>query len=115
VAGTIVGLVESPRREVFVGNAGRLMALMHGLVPGYFEHRMAAKVDRDHFQDHPADLGRGNLFTPSGPDGISGGWKAPGSARAIGLAAVLAGVGLGLAAWWLTASPSRPEWARIDS
>ncbi|HEX8203942.1 MAG TPA: SDR family oxidoreductase [Isosphaeraceae bacterium] len=116
VAETILGLVESPQREVFVGNAGRMMALMHGLVPGYFERRMAAKVDQDHFQNWPADLGRGNLFSPTGPDGIAGGWKTPGSARAMGLAAVLAaGVGLGLAAWWLASSRSRPEWARLDS
>ncbi len=80
---------------------------------------MAAKVDSDHFQDQPAERDPGNLFTPTGPGGVSGGWKSSDGARSLGLAAaaVLGVVGLGVAAWWLAAPDSGDGRARrlLDS
>lgn len=78
VAATIVDLATRPRREVFVGNAGRALALLRTLVPGLAEALVARQVDRDHFQDGwPAAPTDGNLFQPASGNGrgsVRGGW-----------------------------------------
>ena len=51
VAKTIVDLVEHPRREVVVGNAGRLMTMQQSLAPGMNERMLAKMVDRQHLED----------------------------------------------------------------
>jgi short-subunit dehydrogenase len=50
VADAIVRLVERPRREVFVGNAGRMLALLRSALPRLGERIMARQVEQDHFQ-----------------------------------------------------------------
>jgi short-subunit dehydrogenase len=79
-AKTIVDLAERPRREVFVGNAARLINLQHLLAPGATEALMARTVDSQHFQDSPAPPTRGAIHTPMREGrGTSGGWKSPAS------------------------------------
>ena len=60
VAKTIVDLVDHPRREVVVGNAGRLMTMQQSLAPGMSERMLATMVDRQHLEDASgaADLGQ---------------------------------------------------------
>ncbi len=91
VAKAIIRCAERPKREVIVGNAGRLLALQHALSLGLYENMAARQIDKDHFQDKPAPSTSGNLFEPV-PEGteVSGGWKnADGtvSARRMALAA----------------------------
>jgi short-subunit dehydrogenase len=76
VAKTMVRCARRPRREVVVGNAGRLLALQRTLSLGLYERLSARVIDRDHFQDLAAPPGAGSLFDPM-PEGtgVSGGWK----------------------------------------
>jgi NAD(P)-dependent dehydrogenase (short-subunit alcohol dehydrogenase family) len=103
VADAVVGLVEHPRRQVFVGNAARMAVAQHTLAPNLTQRMLARMVDRQHLQDRPAPPTAGNVLTPM-PEGagVSGGWRSsggssPGTAMA-GLA-LLAIPLLGLLAW----------------
>ncbi|HEY8477503.1 MAG TPA: SDR family oxidoreductase [Chloroflexota bacterium] len=80
VAEAIVRLAERPRREVFVGAAGRLLLLLHTLLPGLAERLIAFWVERDSLQKRTAPPSPGNLFQPM-PEWttVSGGWKAGGA------------------------------------
>jgi short-subunit dehydrogenase len=103
VAKAIIRCAQRPKREVIVGNAGRLLALQHALSLGLYEKMAARQIDRDHFQDEPASSTSGNLFEPVAEGAeVSGGWKnAAGtlSARRIALAGTVAAVGAGLMGW----------------
>ncbi len=81
VADAIVRMAQRPRREVFVGNAGRMLQLQHYLAPGLAEKQSARMVDKLHlYQDKPAPPTPGNVFAPM-PEGtsVTGGWKADGA------------------------------------
>jgi short-subunit dehydrogenase len=76
VANAIVDLARRPRREIMVGNAGRIQALMHAIVPGLIERIYAKQVEKNHFQDKPAPESPGNLFNPMEEyESVSGGWR----------------------------------------
>jgi short-subunit dehydrogenase len=76
VARAIVQCIQRPTREVFVGNAGRQMGLMHRFAPGMAEKMNARLVETNHFQDRAEKPSSGNLFEPMPQyNGISGGWK----------------------------------------
>jgi short-subunit dehydrogenase len=75
VAQAIVTCAEKPQREVMVGNAGRLMTVMHAASKPLYEQMIARQVATDHFQDVSAPPSLGNLFEPMPQHtGISGGW-----------------------------------------
>jgi hypothetical protein len=84
----MVRCAKRPKREVVVGNAGRLLALQRSLSQGLYERLSARVIDRDHFQDRTAPPGAGSLFEPmtEGTD-VSGGWKS-GVRSPLGRAAV---------------------------
>jgi short-subunit dehydrogenase len=102
VADAILSLVERPRRQVFVGNAGRMMVAQHTLAPNLTQRMLARMVDRLHLQDRPAPPTSGNVLAPMAEGtGVSGGWRNGGGPS---LGAALAGVALlalplGLMAW----------------
>src|SRR4051812_26362338 len=108
VADAILSLVERPRRQVFVGNAGRMMVAQHTLAPSLTQRLLARMVDRGHLQDRPAAPTTGNVLAPMAEGtGVSGGWRNGGGSS---LGAALAGVALlvlplGLMAW----SRTRPD------
>ncbi|MBI4497432.1 MAG: SDR family oxidoreductase [Chloroflexi bacterium] len=112
VAAAIVRLAEAPQREVFVGNAGRLLGLLHSVAPGLAERLLARQVDRSHFQERSAPPTPGNLFRPM-PEwtSVSGGWRAP-TGRALGGAALvgLAAFPAAVAAWQRTRTGLNPPW-----
>lgn len=107
-AKVIVGLVERPRREVFVGNAARLINFQHLFAPGGTEAVMARTVDSQHFQDKPTPPSSGAIHRPMREGrGVSGGWKSPASSPpALGL---LAAGALALAAPFLLRRRSQPD------
>jgi NAD(P)-dependent dehydrogenase (short-subunit alcohol dehydrogenase family) len=76
VAAAILRVARRPRREVVVGNAGRMMALVRTLVPSLGEQMMRRQVETDHFgEGPPVETGPGNLFQPAeGPGAVRGGW-----------------------------------------
>jgi short-subunit dehydrogenase len=53
VASAIVGLVDNPKREVVVGNAGRLMEIGQSMSQGMSERALAVMVDKQHLADEP--------------------------------------------------------------
>lgn len=105
VAKAIIRCAERPKREVIVGNAGRMLALQHTLSLGLYERMAARLIDKDHFQNEPAPPTSGNLFEPvQEGSGVSGGWKeARGviSARRMTFAGAVAAAaaGVGLLGW----------------
>jgi NAD(P)-dependent dehydrogenase (short-subunit alcohol dehydrogenase family) len=102
VADTIVSLARKPRRQAFVGNAGRMIAAQHTLAPNLTQRMMAAMVERQHLQDRPAGPSPGNVFEPMAAwTSPSGGWRRRDGNGATGLLAGLAliAVPLGLLAW----------------
>ena len=104
VAETITGLVEQPRREVFVGNAARMMSAQYTLAPGATEPQLAVMVDRLHLHDEiPAPPSSGNLFKPMMEgSGISGGWGGESGERTRRLATTAGMAALGMLAWrWM--------------
>ncbi len=102
VASAILRSAKRPRREVFVGNAGRRLALIRTLAPAFGERLTARKVERDHFQQHSSPRSEGNLFAPTPGTAVSGGWSAPGASLGRVLVGALAVVGVGALAWmWL--------------
>ncbi|MDI1460662.1 SDR family oxidoreductase [Catellatospora sp. KI3] len=94
VAWRIARLLESPRRQVHVGQAAALAALQWRLAPGLVE-RVCAWYGRDaHFvPDRTAPPSTGNLFEPvPGGRRVTGGWRGRDATRA-GAPATLAGRG----------------------
>jgi len=101
VAKTIVDLVEHPRREVVVGNAGRLMAMQQSLAPGLNERMLATMVDRQHLEDVPAPPTSGGLFSPMGRGAsVEGGWRSPNGTSKARKLATAALVGIPAALLW---------------
>ena len=99
VADTMVELARNPRREVFVGGAGRVMALRQAVAPAASERQVARMVDARHLSKTRSEpFQSGNLFDPL-PGATRGGWRTPGGRRvAAGLAAMVP-VAIGLRHW----------------
>lgn len=103
VARAILRLVRRPKRELFVGGAGRVLALLRVLAPSLAERVMAAQVERDHFTGRRVPSSRGTIFERSpGPRRIDGGWarsRPSRSAAAPGLLLAAMAVPLGVYAY----------------
>lgn len=115
VAEAIVDLIRHPRREVRVGNAGRMIALRAFMPRALTERMLARKVGREHFQRRPSRPSLGNVFEPLPElNAVHGGWMEDGngarSAARIGGTLALA-AGLGLLAYYLAgrSSPTGPR------
>jgi hypothetical protein len=97
VAESIVTAASRPRRERFVGGAGRAFHLLHLLAPGLYERAARLVTDYDHFQDVPAAPTSGAVLAPmaEGTE-VRGGWRAARSHRgkraALGVALVVPAV-----------------------
>jgi NAD(P)-dependent dehydrogenase (short-subunit alcohol dehydrogenase family) len=76
VADTIIKVVKNPRREVFVGNSGRISNVLHTVMPATYEKLSARKIEKDHFENKQSSDNPGNLFEPV-PQGTTtdGGWQ----------------------------------------
>ena len=101
VAKTIVKCAEHPQREVFVGNAARMISFTHTMAPILGEGMLAHQIDMAHFKPEHAPATPGNTLQPMarGSD-ITDGWQgAPKTAARGLLTAGLATVATGLLAW----------------
>lgn len=99
VARMIVEMARHPKREVYVGNAGRLMNLQMKIMPAMTERAAATMVDREHLADTPAPPTTGNLYEPMPAlNDVSGGWK-DGSSKGA-RAAKIGAVAVPLALLW---------------
>lgn len=75
VAQAIIQTILHPQREVTVGNTRRIVALRR-LAPPLAERAVAAKVDKQQFQDRPSPVSTGNLFEPMPEfNAVHGGWR----------------------------------------
>jgi short-subunit dehydrogenase len=75
VATVIVGLAEHPRREVFAGASGWILAEQHDADPELTELMAAGIASVSLFQDAPAPETAGSLFEARDKEGgASGGW-----------------------------------------
>jgi short-subunit dehydrogenase len=78
VAGVILGLAEHPRREVFAGATGWVLAEQHRAAPEATEAVAARLAPVSLFQDAPAEPTAGSIFDPQDHEGgASGGWMRP--------------------------------------
>ncbi|MEU5580646.1 SDR family oxidoreductase [Streptomyces huasconensis] len=75
-ARTVLRLTRRPRRETYVGPAGRLLGIQSKLAPGLVERLLARQMDRSHLsRKEPAAPTSGNVLRPL-PEAaaVSGGW-----------------------------------------
>ncbi|WP_437834051.1 SDR family oxidoreductase [Sorangium sp. So ce1153] len=84
VVKAMVSLAERPRREVYVGAAGRITAAALALLPGLTEPVIAAYVTRTTFLDRAAPHTEGNIFVPMKHwTSVTGGWRATSGVAAL--------------------------------
>jgi NAD(P)-dependent dehydrogenase (short-subunit alcohol dehydrogenase family) len=77
VADAALALAFRPRREIFAGSVGPLIALQGSIAPALTERLVRAIIDRVMIRQVPASPSDGNLFSPTYDRyGVSGGWKA---------------------------------------
>jgi NAD(P)-dependent dehydrogenase (short-subunit alcohol dehydrogenase family) len=77
VADAVCALIRRPRRQVIVGNAGRLLALLRRLSPVAAEWLMARQVDKAHLDpERAAPPTAGNVLAPldAGDGQMRDGW-----------------------------------------
>ncbi|MGW0537331.1 SDR family oxidoreductase [Streptomyces sp. NPDC003032] len=75
-ARTVLRLTHRPRREAYVGPAGRLLGMQAKLMPGLTERGLAHQMDRSHLsREHTAEPTSGNVLRPL-PEtaAVDGGW-----------------------------------------
>jgi NADP-dependent 3-hydroxy acid dehydrogenase YdfG len=77
VAAAILASALRPKRERFVGGAGRLATVTEAVAPHWFERVNRRYVDRLHFAAEPAPATDGNLYAPSSDSHAraQGGWR----------------------------------------
>jgi short-subunit dehydrogenase len=76
VARTIVRLAERPRRELVVGNAGRMQGFLHALSPRLFDWMANRQMEADQVQEAAATRTQGNVFEPMAQGTtVDGGWR----------------------------------------
>jgi short-subunit dehydrogenase len=98
VAETIVACARTPRREVYVGGSARMIGLQSRVAPGMTERLMAQMVDKLHLSVRGGTPpSSGNLYAPTRPSGVHGGWRDRNRALQGAAAFSLAAAGLALA------------------
>ncbi len=101
VAHTMYSCAIRPQREVFVGNAGRMIGSLHGIAPALVEPMLARQIDTGHFKPESAPITRGNLFDPmQSGDNTTDGWKGQEKTNSRRIATIAAGTLLPLVGIW---------------
>jgi short-subunit dehydrogenase len=96
-AKAVLRLVAEPRREAYVGPAGRALGFLSKLAPPLVERVLAYEMDRSHLsRKQTAEPTEGNVLRPSAdPASVGGGWhgRRRTVTRRIGTAGLMAGLG----------------------
>jgi acyl-CoA synthetase (AMP-forming)/AMP-acid ligase II len=75
VAHGIVRCAETPAREVTYRRLGRLVELLHSLLPRVYERTVPAAFAAGNYARDTAPEGPGNLLVSAGSHEIDGGWR----------------------------------------
>jgi short-subunit dehydrogenase len=115
VAAAIVRCLTHPKREVPVGNAGRMNS-MRTMAPALAERIIARKIDRQHLGDKSAPPSDGNLFQPLAEfHSVHGGWLNGHGKKPKGfLAAALLLAGAGAASYFSYRRRQQPVLRRLS-
>ncbi|MBM7171447.1 SDR family NAD(P)-dependent oxidoreductase [Streptomyces sp. G44] len=94
-ARAVLRLARRPRRETYVGPAGRVLGFLAKLAPALVERLMAHQMDRSHLsREESAEPTAGNVLRPL-PEGatVSGGWhgRRRTAVRRLGVVALVVG------------------------
>lgn len=106
VTDAIIGLIEKPQPELFVGAKGKMLAAMRKIAPATFNKKMKKMILQDHFeQETESPLSKGNLYEPMREyASISGGWShEEGSSQFMKYlipTSIITGAAIGLAFAW---------------
>lgn len=102
VVNSIIGLLDEPRPEIYVGRAGHSIAFLRGVLPaGLFERLFGKYIEMTHFTHEKTPAMPGNVFEPGGYEGISGRWPKEHMAKKVLYASAGVALGLGLLYWRL--------------
>lgn len=104
VAHAIVHCAKRPRREVLVGAMPKSFSLMQMLLPGVFERVQPKMIESDHLGDAPVAKNEGNLYVPTAPHDVSGGWK---QRKSMGVGLIAAFAALAIPALYFGAPHAR--------
>ncbi|WP_437676493.1 SDR family oxidoreductase [Sorangium sp. So ce131] len=84
VVAAMISLAERPRRDVYVGAAGRIITAAFFALPGLTERVLAAYMTGATFLDRAAPHTDGNIFAPMKHwTGVTGGWRATSALAAV--------------------------------
>jgi acyl-CoA synthetase (AMP-forming)/AMP-acid ligase II len=75
VAHGIIRCAETPAREVTYRRLGRLVKLLHSLLPRFYEGTVPAAFAAGDYANDSTPDGPGNLLTSTGSHEIRGGWR----------------------------------------
>jgi NAD(P)-dependent dehydrogenase (short-subunit alcohol dehydrogenase family) len=75
VAHGIIRCAEFPGREITYRRLGRLVELLHSLLPRVYERTVPAAFAAGNYARERASYGPGNLLTSTGSHEIDGGWR----------------------------------------
>jgi hypothetical protein len=92
VAEAIVGLIREPRRQVLIGKQGYAMETARLIAPNLYNRAIRKVADKQHFQDRKAGTTEGNIFSPTRPEQIYGGWSKGRGGRIVPMLAATAGL-----------------------
>lgn len=115
VARHIVEAARNPRREILVAKKGYGLGALATASPGVYDRVIRRKTEQDHFRSERQRETLGNLFKPTEPYEIEGGWRERkrGGGK-IGTIVTLAAAGGGVTVLALRrrARNRREQWAR---
>jgi NAD(P)-dependent dehydrogenase (short-subunit alcohol dehydrogenase family) len=119
VAAAIVRLIVNPAREIAIGSHARSQMMRSMLTPASYEHAVSRSFTGQYLTDEIAGPTHGNLYDPTSPHAISGGWKRPGAVSLGANVPLMAAAGTilavtGLLAWALWPSRSNARDAYLD-
>src|SRR5690606_22625530 len=107
VARAIIGLIENPRAEIFVGRKGKMASAMKAFARGAFDRKVLQNIRKKHFNsEKEAAPSKGNLYQPMREyASVSGGWVGDDAGRRsfdkyLIPATIITGAAIGFAFAW---------------
>jgi NAD(P)-dependent dehydrogenase (short-subunit alcohol dehydrogenase family) len=114
VARTIARLITRPTREITVGSQARSQLMRSTFTPSSYEYAISKNFAGDYFTDEATGPSRGNLYDPTSPHSIQGGWRQASSAGLSPTIPIIAAAGAALAIGGIVAWVFWPGRSRQD-